>query len=52
MLIAKLDETLNGPDSVAAQKKMLEEKKYKKAEYKKKKMAALKSVWKKREGLE
>ncbi|KAJ0180709.1 hypothetical protein K1T71_004113 [Dendrolimus kikuchii] len=52
LLVAKLDETLNGPDSVAAQKKRLEEQKYKKIEYKKRKKASLKIEWKKREGLE
>lgn len=51
MLVAKLDEELNGEDSVAAQKRKLESNKYKKTEYKKKKMAQLKSEWKKREGL-
>ncbi|CAB3228688.1 unnamed protein product [Arctia plantaginis] len=51
MIIAKLDEDLNGDNSVAAQKKRLQEKKYKKSEYKKQKMAKLKSEWKKREGL-
>lgn len=50
-LIAKLDEIQNGEDSVASQKKRKEETKYKKSEYKKKKMANLKSEWKKREGL-
>ncbi|XP_075969872.1 mitochondrial translation release factor in rescue-like isoform X2 [Anticarsia gemmatalis] len=52
MLIAKLDEDLNGDNSVAAQRKRLEEKKYKRSEYKKKKMAHLKSEWRKREGLD
>ncbi|KOB67490.1 Uncharacterized protein OBRU01_20597 [Operophtera brumata] len=51
LLIAKLDEMENGTESVAAQKKRIEEKKYKKTEYKKKKIAQLKSEWKKREGL-
>ncbi|XP_063821975.1 mitochondrial translation release factor in rescue [Ostrinia nubilalis] len=51
MLIAKLDEDINGPESVVAQKKRLEEKKSKRNEYKKKKVAQLKSEWKKREGL-
>ncbi|KAJ8725853.1 hypothetical protein PYW08_004036 [Mythimna loreyi] len=51
LLIAKLDEVLNGEDSVAAQRKRLETTKYKKSEYKKKKMAQMKSEWKKREGL-
>ncbi|XP_059057090.1 mitochondrial translation release factor in rescue-like isoform X1 [Achroia grisella] len=51
MLIEKLDETLNGEQSVAAQRRRLEEKKYKRNEYKKKKMAQLKIEWKKREGL-
>uniref|UniRef100_A0A2H1WUA7 SFRICE_007041 n=1 Tax=Spodoptera frugiperda TaxID=7108 RepID=A0A2H1WUA7_SPOFR len=51
MLVAKLDEELNGEESVAAQKRKLESNKYKKTEYKKKKMAQLKSEWKKREGL-
>ncbi|KAJ8722491.1 hypothetical protein PYW07_003671 [Mythimna separata] len=51
LLIAKLDEVLNGEDSVAAQKKRLESTKYKKSEYKKKKLAQMKSEWKKREGL-
>lgn len=51
MLIAKLDEVLNGEDSVAAQKRRLNEEKLKKNEYKKKKMAKLKEEWKKREGL-
>ncbi|XP_013196075.1 mitochondrial translation release factor in rescue [Amyelois transitella] len=52
MLVEKLDETLNGEESVAAQRRRLQEQKYKKNEYKKKKMAQLKSEWKKREGLE
>lgn len=52
LLVNKLDEMLNGEDSVMAQKKRIEERKYKKAEYKKKKKALLKSEWKKREGLE
>ncbi|XP_072944136.1 mitochondrial translation release factor in rescue [Epargyreus clarus] len=51
MLIEKLDEALNGDDSVAAQKRRQEETKYKKAEYKKKKRAKLKEEWRKREGL-
>lgn len=51
LLIAKLDEIENKENSVAAQKKRVEGEKYKKAEYKKKKMALLKSEWKKREGL-
>ncbi|XP_013146095.1 PREDICTED: probable peptide chain release factor C12orf65 homolog, mitochondrial [Papilio polytes] len=51
MLIAKLDEVLNGEDSVAAQKRRLNEEKLKKNEYKRKKMAKLKEEWKKREGL-
>ncbi|CAH0701622.1 unnamed protein product [Spodoptera exigua] len=51
MLVAKLDEELNGEDSVTAQKRRLESNKFKKTEYKKKKMAQLKSEWKKREGL-
>ncbi|KAL0894152.1 hypothetical protein ABMA27_014185 [Loxostege sticticalis] len=51
MLIAKLDEEINGADSVAAQKKRLQEKKMKRNEYKKKKMAQLKSEFRKREGL-
>lgn len=51
MLIAKLDEAINGENSVAAQMKRIEEQKYKKTEYKKKKRAQLKEEWKKREGL-
>lgn len=51
MIVSKMDEQLNGEDSVAAQKKRVDEKKYKRSEYKKKKMAQLKSEWKKREGL-
>lgn len=51
LLIAKLDEMHNGTESVAAQKKRIEANKYKKSEYKKKKMSQLKSEWKKREGL-
>uniref|UniRef100_A0A2A4KA91 Prokaryotic-type class I peptide chain release factors domain-containing protein n=1 Tax=Heliothis virescens TaxID=7102 RepID=A0A2A4KA91_HELVI len=51
LLIAKLDEEVNGEHSVAAQKKRLESNKYRKTESKKKKMAQLKSEWKKREGL-
>lgn len=51
MIIAKLDEQLNGEDSVSAQKRRVEEKKYKRSEYKKKKQAQIKSDWKKREGL-
>ncbi|XP_047021870.1 mitochondrial translation release factor in rescue [Helicoverpa zea] len=51
LLIAKLDEELNGENSVAAQKKRLESNKYRKTESKKKKMAQMKSEWKKREGL-
>ncbi|KAJ2952889.1 hypothetical protein O0L34_g7252 [Tuta absoluta] len=51
MLIQKLDEEINGEESVSAQKRRIEEKKYKKTEYKKKKIAKLKSEWKKREGL-
>ncbi|CAD0196962.1 unnamed protein product [Chrysodeixis includens] len=51
LLIAKLDHELNGPESVAAQTKRFEAGKFKKSEYKKKKMAQLKSEWKKREGL-
>lgn len=50
-LIAKLDEELNGEDSVAAQRKKLEEKKSKRNDYKRKKKAEMKSEWKKREGL-
>ncbi|XP_026329825.1 probable peptide chain release factor C12orf65, mitochondrial isoform X1 [Hyposmocoma kahamanoa] len=51
MLIDRLDEKLNGEESVLAQKKRLEEKKYKRTEYKKKKVAKMKEEWKKREGL-
>lgn len=51
MLISKLDDILNGENSVAAQKKRLKEEKVKKREYKKNKMAKLKEEWKKREGL-
>ncbi|CAH2086163.1 unnamed protein product [Euphydryas editha] len=51
MLVDKLDAELNGENSVSAQKKRLKEEKYKKADYKKKKMAQLKEEWKKREGL-
>ncbi|XP_063359997.1 mitochondrial translation release factor in rescue [Cydia amplana] len=51
MIIAKLDAEINAEDSVAAQKKRIEEKKLKRSEYKKKKMALLKNEWKKREGL-
>lgn len=51
MLTDKLDETLNGEESVMAQKKRMEEKKYKRTESKKKKVAKLKEDWKKREGL-
>ncbi|CAK1581614.1 unnamed protein product [Parnassius mnemosyne] len=51
MLVAKLDEVLNGEASVTAQKKRQKEDKIKKLEYKKKKMAKLKEEWKKREGL-
>ncbi|XP_053625589.1 mitochondrial translation release factor in rescue [Plodia interpunctella] len=51
MLVDKLDEALNGVESVAAQRKRLQEKKFKRNESKKKKMAQLKSEWKKREGL-
>ncbi|XP_050345738.1 mitochondrial translation release factor in rescue [Nymphalis io] len=51
MLTAKLDGIINGENSVAAQKKKLEEEKHKKADYKKKKKAQLKEEWKKREGL-
>lgn len=51
LLTAKLDQELNGEESVAAQTKRLEAGKFKKSEYKKKKMAQLKSEWKKREGL-
>ncbi|XP_063378643.1 mitochondrial translation release factor in rescue [Cydia fagiglandana] len=51
MIVAKLDAEINGEDSIAAQKKRIEEKKLKRSEYKKKKMALLKNEWKKREGL-
>ncbi|CAH2073416.1 unnamed protein product, partial [Iphiclides podalirius] len=51
MLIGKLDEILNGEDSIEAQKKRLREVKVKKKEYKKNKLAKLKEEWKKREGL-
>ncbi|XP_041977771.1 mitochondrial translation release factor in rescue [Aricia agestis] len=52
MLIQKLDEMLNGENSVTAQKKRAVNTKYKKAEYKKKKMAKIKEEWKKREGID
>ncbi|XP_068629518.1 mitochondrial translation release factor in rescue [Battus philenor] len=51
MLVAKLDEVMNGANSVAAQKKRLREEKLKKNEYKRKKIAHMKEEWKKREGL-
>ncbi|VVD03131.1 mitochondrial translation release factor in rescue [Leptidea sinapis] len=51
MLISKLDDIMNGEDSVAVQKRRIEEKRVKRAEYKKKKKAILKEEWKKREGL-
>ncbi|KAL4711975.1 hypothetical protein ACJJTC_011282 [Scirpophaga incertulas] len=51
MLITKLDDQLNGENSVAAQKLRIEEKKLKRNDYKKKKKAELKNEWKKREGL-
>ncbi|CAK1545162.1 unnamed protein product [Leptosia nina] len=51
MLVAKLDEMMNGEESINAQKKRLEENKLKKSDYKKKKRAKLKEEWKKREGL-
>ncbi|XP_045785364.1 mitochondrial translation release factor in rescue [Maniola jurtina] len=51
MLRSKLDEMLNGENSVAAQMKRIEEQKFKKSEYKRKKKALLKEEWKKREGL-
>lgn len=51
MLVAKLDEELNGIESVVSQRKIQEERKLKKNECKKKKMAQIKSEWKKREGL-
>lgn len=51
MLASKLDNMLNGENSVAAQKKKLENDKFKKSEYKKKKIAKLKEEWKKREGI-
>lgn len=51
MIVAKLDAELNREDSVAAQRKRIEEKKSKRSEYKKKKVAQMKSEWKKREGL-
>lgn len=50
MLTDRLDEMLNGEESVLTQKKRLEEKKHKRTEYKKKKVAKLKEEWKKREG--
>ncbi|OWR51689.1 hypothetical protein KGM_212169 [Danaus plexippus plexippus] len=51
MLIAKLDDIINGKNSVESQKKMIEENRFKKVEYKKKKRAEIKEKWKKREGL-
>ncbi|XP_045491332.1 mitochondrial translation release factor in rescue [Colias croceus] len=51
MLVDKLDEIMNGEDSINAQKKRIEENKYKKGEYKRKKRAKMKEEWKKREGL-
>ncbi|XP_045485922.1 mitochondrial translation release factor in rescue [Pieris rapae] len=51
MLIKKLDDTVNGEDSISSQKKLLRENKFKKSEYKRKKKAKLKEEWKKREGL-
>ncbi|CAG9585167.1 unnamed protein product [Danaus chrysippus] len=51
MLIAKLDDIINGENSVESQKKRIEENRYKKVEYKKKKRAEIKEKWKKREGL-
>lgn len=52
LLVAKLDDMLNGDDSVNSQKKRISENKYKKAEYKRKKLVKLKNEWKKREGLD
>ncbi|XP_039746939.1 probable peptide chain release factor C12orf65, mitochondrial [Pararge aegeria] len=52
MLKTKLDKMLNGENSVTAQMRRIEEQKYKKYDYKKKKRAQLKEEWKKREGLE
>ncbi|KAI8434707.1 hypothetical protein MSG28_003233, partial [Choristoneura fumiferana] len=49
MIVAKLDAELNREDSVAAQKRRIEEKKLKRSEYKKKKVAQMKTEWKKRE---
>lgn len=51
MLIKKLDEAVNGEDSISSQKKRVQENKFKKSEYKRKKKAKLKEEWKKREGL-
>ncbi|XP_038215504.1 probable peptide chain release factor C12orf65, mitochondrial [Zerene cesonia] len=52
MLIDKLDEIMNGEESINAQKKRIEQKKNQKSEYKRKKRALMKEAWKKREGLE
>lgn len=52
MIINKLDIMYNGEQSVAAQKKRIAENKFRKSEYKKKKLAKLKTEWKEREGIE
>lgn len=42
---------INGPESVSAQRKLIEEKKYKRNATKKQKISKLKDEWKKREGI-
>ncbi|XP_065340458.1 mitochondrial translation release factor in rescue [Cloeon dipterum] len=49
LLIEKLDQLANGEDSVAKQKKRIEEKKSSKNETKRRKMQELKAAWKERE---
>lgn len=51
LLIEKLDDMINGPESVSAQRKLIEEKKYKRNATKKQKISKLKDEWKKREGI-
>ncbi|XP_059471994.1 uncharacterized protein LOC132194615 [Neocloeon triangulifer] len=50
LLVDKLDQLRNGEESVASQKKRIEERKSSKNESKKRKMQELKAAWKEREG--
>jgi hypothetical protein len=51
LLIEKLDQEMNGENSISNQTKMILEKKSTEKERKRKKMHLLKSAWKEREGI-